>query len=267
MVVEVVEVVVLWCCGTVLIRCFYFSLFFGWNFLLFYPFVVLLFWFFLPLFLLFYSLVDLLFWFFLPLFLLFYSFGCFLPSCWFNFFAPLSTLQVNDRRTIHEAEMKELRKKNAKEDELAALREKQEMELAAMKLQAIYRGRKLRIGFDDVRAERLGSINKRKRKLEGEMSAIKIQGMYRSWKARKILHGKMEAVKRRRQVGKECGWLLCVCCVLTHPVFFLSCVWCCVRCVCCVCVVCVVSVCVVSVCVFVCNITGSERWQKTRRRV
>ena len=125
--------------------------------------------------------------------------------------------------------MKELRKKNAKEDELAALREKQEMELAAMKLQAIYRGRKLRIGFDDVRAERLGSINKRKRKLEGEMSAIKIQGMYRSWKARKILHGKMEAVKRRRQVGKECGWLLCVCCVLTHPVFFLSCVWCCVR--------------------------------------
>jgi hypothetical protein len=169
-------------------------------------------------------------------------------------------VQVNDRRAIHEAEMKELRKKNAKEDELAALREKQEMELAAMKLQAIYRGRKLRIGFDDVRAERMVSINKRKRKLEGEMSAIKIQGMYRSWKARKILHGKMEAVKRRRQVGKECGWLLCVCCVLTHPVFFsfvclvlCACVLCvlCVLypCVCVLCVVCVVSVCVCVVCV------------------
>ena len=162
-------------------------------------------------------------------------------------------MQVNDRRAIHEAEMKELRKKNAKEDELAALREKQEMELAAMKLQAIYRGRKLRIGFDDVRAERMVSINKRKRKLEGEMSAIKIQGMYRSWKARKILHGKMEAVKRRRQVGKECGWLLCVCCVLTHPVFFLSCVSCCVR-VCCVCCVCCIRVCVLYPCVCLCVI-------------
>ena len=116
--------------------------------------------------------------------------------------------------------MKELRKKNAKEEELAALREKQEMELAAMKLQAIYRGRKLRIGFDDVRAERMVSINKRRRKLEGEMSAIKIQGMYRSWKARKILHGKMEAVKRRRQVGKSVCGGCCGCAVSSPPCFF-----------------------------------------------
>ena len=107
--------------------------------------------------------------------------------------------------------MAELQKRNAKEDELAELRLKQEQELAAMKLQAIYRGRKLRIGFDDVKKKRLVEINKRKRKLQGELCAIKIQGMYRSWKARKILHKKMEDVKSRRRVSFLCFFLGSLC--------------------------------------------------------
>ena len=109
--------------------------------------------------------------------------------------------KVAKRKAAHDAEMELLQKSNAKESELAALREKQEMELAAMKLQAIYRGRKLRMGFDDVKNKRLIDINKRKRKLKGELSAIKIQGMFRGFKARQILHQKMDAVKNRRRVS------------------------------------------------------------------
>ena len=110
---------------------------------------------------------------------------------------------VDDRRAQHDAEMVEAKKRNAKESELAELREKQEMELAAMKLQAIYRGRKLRLGFDDVKSKRLVEINKRKKKLHGELSAIKIQGMFRSFKARKELHRRMDAVKNRRAVSDD----------------------------------------------------------------
>ena len=119
--------------------------------------------------------------------------------------------KVAKRKAQHDAEMAELQKRNAKEDELAELRLKQEQELAAMKLQAIYRGRKLRIGFDDVKKKRLVEINKRKRKLQGELCAIKIQGMYRSWKARKILHKKMEDVKSRRRVSFLCFFLGSLC--------------------------------------------------------
>ena len=94
-----------------------------------------------------------------------------------------------------------MKKRNAAEDELAALRLKQEQELAAMKLQALYRGRKYRSGFSDFKSKRMVEINERKKKLHGELSAIKIQGMYRGWKARKELKRRMDEVKRRRKVS------------------------------------------------------------------
>ena len=55
-----------------------------------------------------------------------------------------------------------------------------------MKLQAIYRGRKYRSGFDDFKSKRMVEINERKRNCVEKCLQSRYR-MYRGWKARKEL--------------------------------------------------------------------------------
>ena len=96
-----------------------------------------------------------------------------------------------------------MRQRGIKEKEIQALREKQEQELAAMKLQALYRGRQARKGLEKKRELRRAELKRKTRENSRQMSATKIQGMYRSWKARKVIRGRKAELKARFEVSNN----------------------------------------------------------------
>jgi hypothetical protein len=109
--------------------------------------------------------------------------------------------EVDDKRRQHALEMEELKKQNVHQKELDALREKQEQELAAMKLQSLYRGRKARRDLIKIREHRKAEMRVKKRELERNISATKIQGMYRCYKARQMIRAKKANLQARWDVS------------------------------------------------------------------
>ena len=111
--------------------------------------------------------------------------------------------EVAKKKAQHAAELEEMRQRGIKEKEIQALREKQEQELAAMKLQALYRGRQARKGLEKKRELRRAELKRKTRENSRQMSATKIQGMYRSWKARKVIRGRKAELKARFEVSNN----------------------------------------------------------------
>ena len=107
--------------------------------------------------------------------------------------------------------MEELRKQNAHQKELDALREKQEQELAAMKVQSLYRGRKARRDLIKFREHRKAEMRMKSRELQKQIAATKIQGMFRCWKARQVI--------RSRKANLQAKWDVSV---TLKPFSFLS---------------------------------------------
>ena len=109
--------------------------------------------------------------------------------------------EVAKKKAQHAAEMEELRQRGVQEKEIQALRDKQEQELAAMKVQALYRGRKARRGLVKKRELRRAELKKKTRENSRQMAATKIQGMYRSWKARQFVRGRKAELKAKFEVS------------------------------------------------------------------
>ena len=112
-------------------------------------------------------------------------------------------MKLQKKKAQHAAELEEMRQRGIKEKEIQALREKQEQELAAMKLQALYRGRQARKGLEKKRELRRAELKRKTRENLRQMSATKIQGMYRSWKARKVIRGRKAELKARFEVSNN----------------------------------------------------------------